>query len=91
MDGKDVVARWFITLVKIVYEFFNPHRVWMRQVAILHEPTDDRIGGRIHVHSERGQVIILGINKRVYSVMPGKGQVIGLIVHRSRATDGIES
>ena len=91
MNGEGVLRRPFVLLVEEVDELFNAHGVGIRQVPILHEPAGNRVGGRVDIHGESGEVVILRVDEGIDAVVLEEGQVVGVVVYRRRAADGVET
>lgn len=91
VDGEGVVGGGLIALVEEVDELLHPHRVRVGQVAVVKEAPGRGVGRGVDVYGEGGKVVVLGINEGVDAVVLEEGQVVGCVVDRGRATDGVET
>ena len=91
MDGEGVIRGGLVPLVEVVDELLHPHRVRVGQVAVVKEAPGHGIGRGVNVYGEGGEMVVLGINERVDAVVPEEGQVVGCVVDRGRAADGVET
>ena len=85
-----VVGPW-IPVIEEVHELLHSHRVRVRQVAVLYEAARHRVGRGIHVDSEGGQMVLLGVYEWVDAMMLEEGRVVGFSVHCCRTADGVET
>jgi hypothetical protein len=90
MDSESSLAAggWIVSLVEIVDILLHAHGFLRRQIAIADVAAHDGVGAGVHIDSESGQVIVLGIDEGVDTIVLEKDGIIRFIVGRGLSACG---
>ena len=81
-----LLLRGFVAVVEVVDELLDPHRLGFGQIAIHDEASSDSVGGRVNVHGEGREAVVLRIDERVDPIVLEEDQIIGSVVDGVRTT-----
>ena len=90
MYGEGVGGGRLVALVEEVHELLDPDGVGIGQMAVLDEAPGDRIRGRVHIHREGRQVVVLSVDEGIDAVVLEEGHVVGGVVHGRGASYDVE-